>query len=167
MWDVKIDDVIAEVEAEIEERTTAHRLAIERFNEDHEKEMRPLYDALEHLRQARVGALAGLKTLSAAHLINQSSGVTKGAKSTVPGRNAALKPGANKSPKFPVKREVRKLVRILDGEYSPQKVEDILDKKFPGVADQINHSSVHRALQDLVKAGEVIKLGVGRYKNKD
>lgn len=155
VWDAKIDDVIAEVEAEIEERSMAHRLEVERIKEAHEEEMRPLYDALEHLRQARVGALTGRKTPGATPLLHQSFKV-----------NAASKTGAKTARKFPVKREVQKLVRILDGEYSPKKIEDILDKKFPGVADQINHSSVHRALQDLVTAGEVIKLGVGRYKTK-
>lgn len=168
MWHKKIDDAVVEIEREIERLSTEHSQAVERLKATHEEEMRPLYDALKLLKQVKIGASAddAKKTSAAARPSTARLKGRTNIQAAAQGERTGSRTHIKKSRKFPVKEEVRKMIRHIEGEYSPRSVEKLLDREFPGVADIINHSSVHRALNDLRKSGEILKVGTARYRNK-
>jgi len=150
----KIDEAIDEITDDLEKLSTECESEIERIRVIYEQKKVKLSNALNHLQQAKTD-LATDNQITIVESANTNN-------DTEP-KQTQSKDYEN----FPVKSEVRKILYNKKGEFSPREVNALLEKKFPGILESINHSSVHRALNDFVKSDEMKKGGRGKYEVLD
>lgn len=151
----KIDEAIREVEEELNALSMESEREIERIRQAYEQKKSNISTALAHLQQARAELTGVQESIKTPPIIsdNQTNNKVEKKQSTTENYK-----------NFAVREEVRKITADSNEEYSPKSVKELLEKKFPGVLDALHESSVHRALNDLVALGEVVKVGKGKYR---
>jgi hypothetical protein len=154
-----VDELIREARRELARLSTECEQEIERaanrIREKYEREKAALSDSIALLEAAKAN-LSG-------HAPNHPTSFQKRVKQ----RGDARVRSESASGKFPVTEAVRKIVRGLKGQYSLEGVYTAFDKKHPEIRKGLNRTSIHRAVNLLVKWGEVEKVGLGKYKNRE
>jgi hypothetical protein len=151
-----VDELIREAERQLARLSTECEGEIERaaarIRERYAREIATFSDSIAHLEAVKA---------------NHSAHAPHTPPSARRHRGDAQARNKSGDGKFPVTDEIKKIVRGLKGQYSLEDLYKAFDKKHPEIRKGLNRTSIHRAVNLLVKSGEVEKVELGKYKNRE